>query len=97
MLENTSQHITCNFDISQERFGTSHRRGTASQHVAGPYGTPEGWGGGGGGTDSLAHIPLRTAFALGIQGEKNRINNTNLNLADPTQTIFHWLALGPPG
>ena len=37
MLENTSQHIACNFDVSQELWNFP-RGCTASQRVAGPYG-----------------------------------------------------------
>ena len=56
-------------------------------------------------TDQLfkAHIPLETGFGLGTQHKQNGhkqhemyMPNTNPNLAYPTRTIFHRLALGPP-
>ena len=41
MLENASQHIACDFDVSQALW-TSHRRCMASQRVAGRIDTSIG-------------------------------------------------------
>ena len=40
------------------------------------------------------YSPYSTEYCV---RDKNRKNNASPTLAYPTQTIFHWLALGPQG
>ena len=48
--------------------------------------------------NSKAHIPLQTGFTLGNQMSANNIKCTwpmqKFCIGDPSQSIFHWLALG---
>ena len=52
---------------------------------------------------TIAHIPLQTGFALGRLTNANEMSTNNMKctwstrkicVGDPTQPIFHWLALG---